>query len=132
MRKESWTGGWVVAQTVPTLLTGRKWSSAVATQQAKSVLRHQDIVGCIQLGRGGLGTGESRPSRHKATPSQCRGLVVEEVRRQKQAMRCTKAVSQGKQGHWMQWEEVEKRKLSWKELLGIKGISNRLSYSSCL
>ncbi|KAI3367294.1 hypothetical protein L3Q82_008346 [Scortum barcoo] len=66
---------------------------------------------CSKLGRGGLGTGESRPSWRKATPSQCRGLVVDEVRRQEQVMRRTKAVTHAKQGQWMRWEEVKKRRL---------------------
>ncbi len=115
-----------VAQTAPTLSTGREWTPAVATQQAQSALRHQDVVGHIQRGRGGLGTGESRPSWHKATPTQRRGLVVEEVHWQEQAVRCAKAVTQAKQGQWMQWEEVEKRRLSWKELWGME--AHRVSF----
>lgn len=54
----------VVAQTI------RKWSSAAATEQEMAALKHQEIMGYMQLGRGGLGTGESRPSWLKATPSQ--------------------------------------------------------------
>ncbi len=109
-----------VAQTAPTLVTGKKWTPASATQQAKSALIHRDIVGNVQQGRGGLGLGESRPSWHKATTSQRRGLVIEEVRRQEQATRCAKAVSQAKQGQWMRWEGVERRKFSWKELWGME------------
>ncbi|KAK0136753.1 Retrovirus-related Pol polyprotein from type-2 retrotransposable element R2DM [Merluccius polli] len=105
-----------VAKTAPTLSTGRKWTPAAATHQAKSALKHRDIVGAVQRGRGGLGLGESEPSWHKASPAQRRGLVVEEVRREEQAARCAKAVSQGKQGQWMRWEDVEKRKFSWKEI----------------
>ena len=109
-----------VAQTAPTLATGRKWTASAATQQAKADLRHRDIVGLVQQGRGGFGLGESRPSWHKAAPSQRRGLVVEEVRRQEQATRCAKAVSQSKQGQWMRWEGVERRKFSWKELWSME------------
>lgn len=63
-------------------------------------LRHRDIVGFVQQGRGGFGLGESRPSWHKAAPSQRRDLVVEEVSQQEQAAKCAKAVSQAKQGQW--------------------------------
>lgn len=64
-----------VAQVALTLKTGS------AVQQAKSSLRHRDIIGHGQQGRGGFGFGESRPFWHNATPFQCRKLVVEEVRR---------------------------------------------------
>lgn len=40
--------------------------------------------------------------------------------REEQVTRCTKAVTHAKQGQWMQWEEVEKRRLSWKELCGME------------
>lgn len=93
-----------VAQTVPTLAMGSKWTP--------SALRHQDIFGHIQQGRKGLGTGHSGSSWYTAIPLQYLRLVVEEVHLQDQAMRCIKAVFQAKQGQWMQWEEVKKRKLS--------------------
>ena len=109
-----------VAQTAPTLATGRKWTSSAATQQAKADLWHRNIVGLEQQGRGGFGLGESRPTWHKAAPSQRRGLVGEEVRWQEQVTRCAKAVSQEKQGRWMRWEGVERRKVSWKELLSME------------
>ncbi len=77
-------------------------------QQAKSALRHQDIIGHVQQGRGVFGLGESRPLWHKATPFQRRILVVGEVRQQEQAMICAKAISQVKEGQWMRWEGVER------------------------
>ena len=109
-----------VAKTTPTLVTGRKWVPAIAAQQARSALHHQEIVGHVQHGRGGLGLGQHKPAWSKATPSERRGLVVEEVRRQEQAMRCAAAVSQAKQGQWMRWEGVERRKLSWKDLWNME------------
>ena len=51
-------------------------------------------------------------------------MVVEEVRRQEEAERSTKAVSLAKQGQWMLWEGLERRKLSWRELWEMEaGIS---------
>ena len=109
-----------VSRTAPTLVTGRKWNPAAGTHQAKSDLRHRDIVGNVQQGRGGLGLGDSRPSWQRAAPAQRRRLVVEEVRRHEQATRCVKAISQAKQGQWTRWEGVERRKLSWRELMGME------------
>ena len=43
-------------------------------------------------------------------------MVVEEVRRQEEAERSAKAVALAKQGQWMTWEGLERRKLSWREL----------------
>ncbi|XP_060929417.1 uncharacterized protein LOC133003646 [Limanda limanda] len=78
-----------VAQAAPILATGRKWTPLEATKQAKAALKHRDIR---------------------------RKLVVQEVRQQEEAARCAKAVSQARQGQWMTWEGVEKRKISWQEL----------------
>lgn len=107
-------------------LTVRKWNPSAATQRAKSDLRHRDIVGLVQQGRGGLGLGEGRPSWKRAAPAQCRRLVVEEVQRQKQATRYAKVVSQAKQGQWMRWEAVERRKFSWRELMGMEAFHTSL------
>ncbi|KAK0156143.1 hypothetical protein N1851_000566 [Merluccius polli] len=106
----------VVAQAAPILATGRKWTPRTATEQAKAALRQRDIVGQVQEGRGGLGLGASTPTWSKATPSQRRKLVVQEVHWEEEARRCTQAVAQANQGHWMAWEGVEKRKISWQEL----------------
>ena len=35
-------------------------------------------------------------------------------------LRGTKAVAQAKQGQWLNWEGVEKKKLSWKELWSME------------
>ncbi|KAK0140713.1 hypothetical protein N1851_022295 [Merluccius polli] len=75
----------VVAQAAPILATGRKWTPRTATEKAKAALRHRDIVGQVQEGRGGLGLGASTPTWSKATPSQRRKLVVQEVHREEEA-----------------------------------------------
>lgn len=105
----------------PRLATGRKWNPSEAVEQAKSALRHGDIVGQVQQGRGGFGLGTSRPTWHKATSAQRRKLVVAEVRHQQEAERCAKAVSQAKQGQWTSWENVEHRKLTWRDLWEMEG-----------
>lgn len=82
----------------PTLATGQKWKPATAVKEAITALRHADIVGKIQHGRGGLGLVTSHPAWSKATALARRRMVVEEVRRQEEAARWAKAVSLGKQG----------------------------------
>ncbi|KAJ8016037.1 hypothetical protein DPEC_G00002970 [Dallia pectoralis] len=105
-----------ISNAVPPLLTGRKWTPFDAVQQATSALRHSDIVGHVQLGRGGFGLSASKPTWRKASTSERRKMVVEEVRHQEEAERSAKAVSLAKQGQWMRWEGMERRKLSWREL----------------
>ena len=56
----------------------------------------------------------------KAGPKEKRNLVVEQVRRQEKMLRGTKAVAQAKQEQWLNWEGVEKKKLSWKELWSME------------
>ena len=105
-----------ISKAAPPLQTGWKWTPAKAVQQATSALRHQDIVGNIQHGRGGLGLAASKPMFHKATTYERRKLVVEEVRRQEETARSAKAVSLAKQGQWTRWEGLERRKINWSEL----------------
>ncbi|KAJ8403133.1 hypothetical protein AAFF_G00360490 [Aldrovandia affinis] len=111
----------MIQAAAPRLATGRKWMPSEAVQQAKSALRHGDIVGQVQHGRGGFGLGASRPTWHKATSTQRRKLVVSQVRHQEEADRCAKAVSQSKQGQWTSWENLEHRKLTWKDLWEMEG-----------
>lgn len=54
------------------------------------------------------------------SPSQKCKLVVQEIGQQEEAARCAKAVAQPKQGQWMSWEGVEKKKISWHELWETK------------
>ncbi len=41
--------------------------------------------------------------------------------------KCARAVSQAKQGRWMRWEGVERRKITWSEMLNTE--SNMLSFT---
>ena len=43
-----------ISNAAPPLLTGRKWTSSDVVQHATSALIHNNIVGHVQLGRGGL------------------------------------------------------------------------------
>lgn len=106
----------IISNAALPLATGRKWKPSNAVQQATSTLRHKDIVGQVQQGRGGLGLTASEPTWRKATTSERRKLVVEEMRREEEVARSAKAVSLVKQGQWTRWEGVERRKISWREL----------------
>ena len=61
----------------------------------------------------------------RAGPREKRKLVVEQVCRQEEMLRSTKAVAQVKQGQWLNWEGVEKKKLSCKELWSMEERSIR-------
>ena len=52
----------------------------------------------------------------KASTSERRKMVVEEVRHQEEAERSAKAVSLAKRGQWMRWEGLERRRLTWTQL----------------
>lgn len=75
----------VVRGVDPTLATGKKWSPAAVILHAKSALCHWDIVG--------LSLGTKTPTWRKATTTECRAMVIEEVRRQEEADRYSKAVA---------------------------------------
>ena len=88
-----------------------KWNPRRAVQEAEAALRHTDIVGKVQQGRGGLGLSSGKPAWSKAGPAERRKLVVEQVHRQEEVVRCTKAVAQAK---------VEKCKLNWRDLWSME------------
>ncbi|KAM3872212.1 putative glutamate receptor [Diretmus argenteus] len=115
-----------ISNAAPPLSTGRKWTPSDAVQHATSALRHNDIVGHVQLGRGGFGLAASKPTWRKASTSERRKMVVEEVRKQEEAVRSAKAVSLAKQGQWMRWEGLERRKLIWRELWEME--ANNISF----
>ncbi|KAK9524409.1 hypothetical protein VZT92_016805 [Zoarces viviparus] len=116
----------IISNAALPLATGRKWKPSNAVQQATSTLRHKDIVGQVQQGREGLGLTASEPTWRKATTSERRKLVVEEVRREEEVARSAKAVSLVKQGQWTLWEGVERRKISWRELWEME--ATRISF----
>lgn len=63
-----------------TVAVGRKWTPATAVLQAKSALRHRDVVCHIKQGRGGFGLGAITPLWQQAFVTEDRKMVVEEVR----------------------------------------------------
>lgn len=110
----------VVSNNAPTLATGRKWTPAKAVEEATAALKHADIVGYVQQGRGGFGLTATRPAWSKAAAPERRKMVVEEVRHQEEAGRWAKAVSLAKQGQWTRWDSVERRKISWKDMWAME------------
>ncbi|KAL3999364.1 acyl-CoA thioesteraes 11 [Sarotherodon galilaeus] len=61
----------IVRGTAPTLATGRKWTPATSVLQAKSALRHRDVVGHVQQGRGGFGLGAVTHRWQQASVTEC-------------------------------------------------------------
>ncbi len=70
------------------LKTGRKWSAKKSMEEAKTALQIGDIVGQIQHGKGGFGLSLAPPKWHKGDPAQRRKLVVKEVQKQEEGIRC--------------------------------------------
>ena len=91
----------VVSKVVPNPTKGRKWNPRLAAQEAEATLRQTEIVGNVQIGRGGLGPGPGKPVWSRAGPREKRKLVVEQVRRQEEMLRGIKAVAQAKQEQWL-------------------------------
>lgn len=116
----------LVRGAAPTLKTGRKWKPEAAVAEAKAALRHRDVVGHVNQGRGGFGLGIATPTWEKASPAERRQMVVEEIRRQEEAARCARAVSQAQQGRWMRWDSVMKKKITWSDMWNME--SSRLSF----
>ena len=96
-------------------------------EEATAALKHADIVGNVQQGRGGFGLTATPPAWSKATAPERRKMVVEEVRHQEEAGRWAKAVSLAKQGQWTRWDSVERRKISWKDMWAME--ARQLSFS---
>jgi len=61
----------------------------------------------------------------RAGTKEKRKLVVEQVCRQEKMLMGTKALTQAKQVQWLNWEDVEKKKFSWKELWNMEERSIR-------
>jgi len=110
----------VVSKVVTNPTKGKEWNPRMAAQKAEATLRHTEIVHNVQIGWGGLGLGPGKPVCCRAGPKEKIKLVVEQVRRQEEMLRGTKAVAQG-----LDWEGVEKKKLSWKELWSMEDRSIR-------
>ncbi|MDF4259815.1 hypothetical protein P3388_26120, partial [Vibrio parahaemolyticus] len=116
----------VVRSVIPNPTKERKCNPRSAVQEADAALWHAEIVGNVQFGRGGLGLCSGKPVWNKAGLKDKRKLVVEQIRRQEEIVRGAKVVAQAKQGQWLNWESVEKRKLSWRDLWSME--ENRIRF----
>ncbi|KAI8522085.1 hypothetical protein Bbelb_018390 [Branchiostoma belcheri] len=99
--------------------TGRKWNPEEVINQAISRLKHRDIVGAVQRGRTGLGWRERTQRWERATQTERKQLVVEEVKRMEEEGMKVCAVSQKQQGAWVNWEDCLDRKLTWNDVWKI-------------
>jgi len=113
-----------VREAAPVLKSGRKWSAKKSVLESEAAIQIGDIVGQVQHGRGGFELRLAPPKWHKAGPVQRRKLVVNEVRKQEERMRCIKAISQATQGEWMKWECV-------KQPLGRRGSLLSFVFITC-
>ncbi|KAG1932793.1 hypothetical protein F2P79_020826 [Pimephales promelas] len=75
--------------------TGRKWNAQTEVEQAVSRLQHREIMGRVQVGRAGLGWGETPRFWSKANRKQRKEMVVAEVTRMEEDRYKIKAVGAG-------------------------------------
>jgi len=73
----------MVSNNAPTLVAGHKWRPTSAVEEAAATLRLADIVGHVQQGRGDFGLTTRPPAWNRATASERKKLVVEEIHRKK-------------------------------------------------
>lgn len=88
--------------------------------EAKAALEHSQIAGNMQKGCGGSGLCSGRPQWNKTGPGGRRKQIVVQIQRQEEVVRCTKAVVEAQQQQWLNWENVEKKKLSRNDLWGME------------
>ena len=62
----------VVSKVVPNPTKRRKWNPRMAAQEGEATLRNTEIVGNVQIGRGGLGLGPGKPVWSRAGPREKR------------------------------------------------------------
>ena len=58
----------IVREVGPNPTEGRNWNPKEEVQEAEAALRHAEIVGKFQFGRGGLGLGSGKPVGTKQVP----------------------------------------------------------------
>ena len=105
----------VVRAIRPRLKTGRKWDVHKAVDSAKQSLVTQEIIGHTQTNRQGLGATKMRWW-SKTKGKEKRDMVIQEIRKEEDANRLTKAVQQSQQGQWTTWDSALQRSLSWNDL----------------
>src|SRR4029434_32925 len=75
-------------------------------------LQHRDIIGQVQSGRAGFGLGKHGGKATLVTEEADGNQLCSRARRR----RSSSGFSQAKQGQWMNWHKVEKRKITWRGL----------------
>ena len=115
-----------------TLRTGRKWPLTQAIDTATSRLKHRDLVGKVSRGRQGLvfGSREGNQRWDRASATEKRGMVTDELRGIEEEMRRTKAVAMATQGAWQKWESTVNRKVTWSEMWKMETMRIRFMISA--
>ncbi|XP_060797250.1 phosphatidylinositol-glycan biosynthesis class X protein isoform X1 [Neoarius graeffei] len=83
----------MVSKNAPAIIAGRKWRQVQAVEEAVAALKHADIVGYVQHGRGGLGLTAQRPAWSKASAAERRRMIMDEVKNQEEGIRRAKMVA---------------------------------------
>ena len=87
-----------------------------STDEAKSRLKHKEIVGVTAVVRRGFDVTNAKMW-SKANSKERRSMIQSEVRAKEEEKRKAKAVGMAKQGAWTKWEGVTPRDIKWGEVL---------------
>ncbi|RXN10684.1 hypothetical protein ROHU_028636 [Labeo rohita] len=83
-------------------------------------------MGLVQTSQAGLGWGAPQQLWSKATKRQQKTMVVDEITRLEQEYFHVKAISQGSQGAWTQWDVTVNRRITWEEIWRM--LQSRLTF----
>ncbi len=103
----------VIQSVQPDVVTGLKWKASCEVHDAKSDIYFDNIVGAAQTSRHGLGW--NTDSKQPSFSTQ----ITDKVRSRLEKERYVKACQQPSQGRWTNWETLEVRELSWKEMWDV-------------
>ena len=103
----------IVQGVQPDVVTGRKWRASEEVADAKVSIGIDKIIGSAQCGRKGLGFNVD------SKPTTSRLQITDKVKQNIEHGRVVKACQQPSQGRWTNWDQMQVRELSWKDLWNI-------------
>ena len=102
----------LVKNAQPSVITGRKWKTKIAVENAESAHKKKEIIGTVANGKVGLGLHLQRWW-SKESPANRRKMVSEEIHHFEEVRRFATTVGQRKQSAWQVLKHMEPKKLSF-------------------
>ena len=102
----------LVKNVQPFVITGWKWKTKIAVENAESALKMKEIVGTVENGRASLGLHRLRLWSKESTINK-RKMLSEEIHHLEKVRCIATALGQRKQGTWTKWESHEAILSTW-------------------